>query len=545
MVLHGLRSRAAHAACGVCLLWCTGAVASGPGTSAPEAVFPCGPLPGNLEEYAAAADACQHAAELIRQVLKVHETSGFKRAMLLEIGKAATAAVQAERRIKRLELVGEPACFQLGDLIRDLNAPLMELRLKIIADTAVGKQVASTRERWLNESNKQQKLIPKAEQLAEQKKWDKAAQALYDPMDKLMPQGYWYDASTQMSGYGPFQNVLGRIEPEILVMVHARAMDERKQAIARETPDFAAIERDVGAAIESVAATGKGNFDGQEQAGPELLAAIGARWRQAQLATWRARAHYWGFRQLIGGAPPELGALEKEHERFTGAMVQACAHLVEVDAARAAASDVADLHRAYVGVLTPLMEFDHGRVLADSVGQSLEKLAARSPEFAADLAAYARATADLLRWRERAAAAQTRRYQADFQASVVPYEEIRRCNSNVDSSKLPQTNNFLCNRRVAELIAQANPKVVGQRAMFGDVSSLAAGGAVSMYDNRHYARLTAGVDLSATVAELRQCLFAQDSSPPRPWKLTWHSPLPNMVVASRSAERSKASNWTR
>ena len=80
--------------------------------------------------------------------------------------------------------------------------------------------------------------------------------------------------------------------------------------------------------------------------------------------------------------------------------------------------------------------------------------------------------------------------------------------------RVPLNDKILCMRRIPDLIADAKTKVVGQEVTFDNVTVLADGGGVSMYDNRHYARLSPSVDLSPTVAELKQCLFAQDGSPP-------------------------------
>jgi hypothetical protein len=359
MNLSSLRSRAVRAACGVCLMWGSAALAGGPSSDDPEAVLPCGALPGNLEEYSAAVEAYQHAVDLILAVLKEHETSGFKKAMLLAIGKARTAAIQAERRISRLTLVGEPASFELDVRIRELHKRLDEVYHKTYQDPTVRTLVDGTHQRWLNEASKLQKAIPKAEQLAERKEWDEAAQALFDPIDKLTPQGMWYNQLVQTTGFAPFLQPLGKIESELFATIRSRAIGERNEAIARELPDFVAIQRDVDTAIQGVTAGGKGNFDGQEQTGPGLLGAIGARWRHANLAAWRARAHYWALQQQTGNSPNELSVLEQAYERFTGTMVQACSRLIEADAARAAASDVAGLHREYVETLAPLLEFDY------------------------------------------------------------------------------------------------------------------------------------------------------------------------------------------
>ena len=534
MNLHRLRSRAVCAACGACLLCgtcflCgtaflggTAALATGPNSNEPEAMFPAGPLQGNQEEHMAAVEAYQHAVDLVRRIIERYETSGIKKSMLLEIGKAQVALDQAQRRIDRLNLVGEPASIDLELRGRDWKDRLLAVRDKILGDAEISKLVAGTEQKWLAEAAKLQKSISKAERLAEQEQWDAAAQVLYELIDRLTPQGMWYDISTFASGISPFRIPLSRIEPELFTLLRARAADERRQAIARELPDFATPQRDVDAAIQGVAAAGKGSLDGQELAGPGLLAAVGVRWRQVQLGAWRARAHYWGLQQQVGEGDAELRKLEQDHERFTGAMVAVCAQLIEADAGRADAGDVAALHQQYVQALVPLFQLDPGRTLASGVGQALDKLAAKSPDFAAGLAAYSRATSDLLRWRERAAAAQVRRRQADYPESAVNFNEILRCNlgddkgaiAALDASKTASANSFSIMRRAPDLIAAAKPKVAGQKARFNHVASPAAGGAVAMYEKRHYARLAPDVDLSATVAELKQCLFAQDASPP-------------------------------
>ena len=56
----------------------------------------------------AAVKAYQHAADLVRPIIKQFETTGYKKTMLLEIGKAFVALEQSEWRNQRLNYVGEP-----------------------------------------------------------------------------------------------------------------------------------------------------------------------------------------------------------------------------------------------------------------------------------------------------------------------------------------------------------------------------------------------------------------------------------------------------
>ncbi|HEV3022684.1 MAG TPA: hypothetical protein VGX76_09450 [Pirellulales bacterium] len=512
---------ALSAACGVLFQPAAGVSAAGPSTEEPEGVFTCCPIEINQTEYAAAVEAYRNAVELIRAVEK-KDAKGSKRSMLLPVGKAHTAANQAERRIKRLKHVGEPAGFEL-----DLRMQLWVRRLKVVIDDVlmdeeVKKSLAGTQPKWLNKADGLRKQISKAEHLANEKKWDAAATVLYDCLDALTTQGVWYGQDLQSTGLNPFRFSLNPIEKELFLTLHDQAANERRAAVQSELPNFEAAQAEIDAALQAMAAAGKASFDGQELAGPALLTAMGGRWKQLQMGAYRTRSHAEALEQLVPEGTAIWTKLEQDHERFTGAMVQACTRLIEADAGRASPAEAAALHHAYVEALVELVLLDRSRALTSGVAPALDKLAQKSPQFATELKAYSAATSELLRWRGRAADAQADGRRKAFPESIAKYEEIVLGNfgdpaKNTTPKKVNREgvkNNFAFEHFAPNLIEWASPKVVGQMATFAHLVPSPSGGLVGMYENRHYGRVSTVVDLSDIVNELRRCLFVDEKTSP-------------------------------
>jgi hypothetical protein len=512
---------AVGAACFCLLALAAGASASGPSSEEPEGMLACCAVELDQAEYTATVEAYRNAVELIRAAEKL-DRKGSKKSMLVPVGKAHTATNQAERRIKRLKQVGEPAGFEL-----ELRIHLWLNRLKVLIDEVlmddeVKKLLPNTQPKWLKQAEGLRKQIPKALKLAEEKKWDAAATVLYDCLDQLTTQGVWYGQDFENRGLVDFRMPLNPIEKELFQTLHDQAADERRAAVKNNLPDFDAAQNEIGTAVQAVAGSGKASFEDQQLTGPALLTAVGERWKQIQMGAYRARSHAEALELLVPEGNAIWTKLEQDHERFTGAMMRACAQLIEADAGRASAGDVAALHHAYVAALVPLVLLDRSQALSSSVAPALEKLAQKSPEFAAEVKAYSSATSELLRWRGRAAEAQADGCRKAFPESIAKYEEVVIANLG-DPSKgnAPRKvnrhgvkNNFAFEQFAPNLIDWSRSKLVGQSATFSRLMPSASGGLVGTYENRHYGRVSTAIDLSGVVAELRRCLLVDGATSP-------------------------------
>ena len=85
-------------------------------------------------------------------------------------------------------------------------------------------------------------------------------------------------------------------------------------------------------------------------------------------------------------------------------MSKALAALIEADTAPAAGPEVAALYVGYLQSAAPLVCQTTDEKLRTVLASALEKLAAKAPDLARDVANYRAATTESLRWRERVAA---------------------------------------------------------------------------------------------------------------------------------------------
>jgi hypothetical protein len=550
-------SAAAAALC--CACWASLALgAEGPSTRAPENLFPPGPFEFSHEAYQRAIGKYQEAAQRCKAVLyrqsgdaSIHDDDshgidgsqeneapkdksrnksaaskkepGKKDSakkngnQLLEIGQAHTSVLQAQRETVILGIYGEPAAVDLKLRLAQWQARLEELKKVLLSDAKTAAAVESSIPKWLADAEKlRQKKIPKAQQLAEHGRWREATEELYELGDELRPRLFWYDSRPFLAGFKPIVDTLLSIEQEHLKVLRQQSEEAIKTLLDDAVSGLQSGVSEIEAALRSCQEGGRPAIDGQELAGPELLTALAPRCRRLSVAACRARSVCWRWNAGHEKPSPQQAFIEEACGKLAGAIVDGGRRLIEADAARTQPSEVPALYQRYLQALASLAAGDAAGALASGTRQPLEKLAAASPEFAADVRTYARVTGEVLRWRERFASARAARLESEYAGLEATLKKFHDDPPNAHKKDEPSIEAWRLGMAAPEFVQHASQKLVSQKVSVSNIGapSEQAGLAFSQYRKRTYARIAPAADLRNLAAELRSDLWASAATPP-------------------------------
>ncbi|HVC94848.1 MAG TPA: hypothetical protein VND64_14210 [Pirellulales bacterium] len=523
------------------------AIASeGPSTRGPENLLPVGPFEFSHKAYQRAAAKYQEAADRAKAVLYGQSADNSKKddaseedevpkkgkprkkgdsskkdasqkggSRLLAIGQAHTSVVQAQREVRVLGIFGEPAAVDLQFRLKQWQGRLDQLRKTLLNDAKTAELVQKSVPKWLADAESlRRKKIPKAQQLAEKGRWQDACEELYELGDELRPRLFWYDGQVFLAGFKPIVDTLLPIEPEHLRLLREHSDEAIEQLLADAVSGLQIGVQEIEGALRSAQEGGRGRIGGKELGGPELLSAVAASSRRLCVAIYQARSLCWRWHAGHEKPSPHQPVVEQACGKLASAIAEGSRRLIEADAARTQPADVAALYQRYLQALASLAAGDATGSLASDTRQALEKLAAGSPPFAAEVAAYARVTGEVLRWRERFASARAAHAggYVDLDSALKKVHEQPR-NRPKDA---PSIEPWRLGMAAPEFIQGASAKlvplkvsVIGVLAPSGQV-----GPAFSRYRNRAYARIAPGPDLRNLAAELRSDLWVSAAAPP-------------------------------
>ncbi|HEV3025012.1 MAG TPA: hypothetical protein VGX76_21210 [Pirellulales bacterium] len=436
---------------------------------------------------------------------------------LLEIGQAHTSLVQAQRETVVLGIFAEPAAVDLQFRLKQWQARLEELKKILLNDAETAAKVESSIPKWLADAEKlRQKRIPKAQQLAEQRRWREATEELYELGDELRPRLFWYDGRPFQAGFKPIVDTLLPIEQEHMKVLRKQS----EEAIKTQLDDAVSVLQrgvaEIEATLHSCQEGGRGAIDGQELAGPELLTALAPRCRRLSVAACRARSLCWRWNAGHEKPSPQQALIEEACGKLAGAFVDGSRRLIEADASRIQPAEVSALYQRYLQALAPLAAGDAAGALASGMRQPLEKLAAAAPEFAADVAAYARVTGEVLRWRERFASARAERLENEYAGLETTLKKFHDHPPNARKKDEPSIEAWRLGMAAPDFVQHASQNLVSQKVSVSDTGAPLgqARPSIGGYRNRTYERIAPAADLRNLAAELRSDLWASAATPP-------------------------------
>jgi hypothetical protein len=417
----------------------------------------------------------------------------------------------------RLAVLGEGAGVDFKSRSYELNDDIRPVISAYRALPGVPAIISKNLSLLQKKTDEKLGLIPKAENLAKQNRWDDLETLVYAAVDELEVMGTWYDTDQRKRSIWRFRSAAAPLLRQCDEARKNAVQEALTQARSQQSPQFDALLGEIRKATAALKTAGTVDVGGQPLTGPALLRLFAQRWTDAQAAALRCQGLTW----IIEASSPEFTALAQTHAKFSQDVVPALADLIAADVAHVTAENARARYVEYLRVLGPIVSLTADDKLAEAVGPRLAEVASKSPELAAEVEAYRKATSQLLRWRARTAAAYAKARQLQFPpveqqflAAVKDSPEGKGLVSEKDPSTAEAA--LPGNVSAPTIMERASKKLVGQPALVARLVGLptAAKMACSRYGERTYSRVALpSPPLDAQFAGLRGDLMV-DKGPP-------------------------------
>ena len=432
---------------------------------------------------------------------------------------------QLRRAALDLQMQGETAGFDYG-LRADVLAESLGRIQHVFSSTPAGQAYVQQAIVFLSTPKVAQArhaAVLNVQKLLQQKRLEEAFNVFNNVFDQVYSLTVFMDSRTADQFLIEFISVNNPATVGRNRAFRQQAQTALEQLATSRIPDTQALLQQVAAAATALQTTPQATVDGRTLTGPQCLEHFGDAWRRLHLAAVHCRAIEWArivrISHLVDDSPAELDpkrSLDGVIGKFTEDLATNLAGLIEGDARRAAATDVPDLYVQYLQALAPLVASTSDDTLERIVQPALEKLAAKSAPFAAEVKTYQTATGELLRWRERLARAQADVAADGFRPSSEALLQFFVSDDQYRGLFAPREtvpDKAVLMASCPQIIPTAAQRGLEQPLRVADVVGLPNGRlAVARYRSRHYATLPIP-DTTAESTRLRQDLMLTAQQP--------------------------------
>jgi hypothetical protein len=420
-------------------------------------------------------------------------------------------------------MFGEPTGTELG-FRSHFVGPAQNIFVRGYASQPTSlRYLTQLRAKLKKEEPARYKAAEQIKKLIAEKKWRAAEDLLYQQLDRLnIATGYLSSAEVKQL-QSPFADVTSVVDTAALRLRAERAKQAIQSTRMQQAPDYSGILAEIEQAINNVATTGQTVWKDGTVDGPQLVEKIGIVWKEAHVATLRCRALDWAYmaRTNPAGSADSQGSidpLQKAYVAFSGGVLKAIENLLTVEASRIDGDETVPLYVRYLATLPPLLDQVADRGSLAPIDQALQALANELAAFGGEVDAYDRGTAEMLRWRARAAEAAAKSREPEFVALPTRMFEATKSDQSyvgLFTAQQPQKDRPRLLACAPKLLPPAIKKLVGQKARVGSVRRITptSRSFIAEFDNRTYANLTAELPLAAEVDLLKFDLMVSAEAP--------------------------------
>ena len=498
------------------------------------------------------------AAKALKAALGKEENGQVNKIEAKAVGEAYAATQQMRRLSQQLQWLGESAGADVQQRSESMSGHLTRIGQKY-GGTPEGAAFLTKARMFLNKTQPDRmNVIKRVTELLRKEQWREAETHLYQAIDKLATITVFMSPEEQRSLYEPFAEVMNAVNQSMSAVRYKESTEILQARLKELTPRYAALLRKAGAGTGGAgAAKGPAEFEAEPAAdeaasaepktGPERVAAVLADWQQlhVRVQKYHALSQFLAGRgsnagyaaAMPSGAETPLDPLVAEYlNSFYAQIVAALAKIIEADAAKATEAEVPALHASYLRAVGLAAARDRDGALARALTPALQKLAAKSPVYLANVAAYEESTTELLRWRQRVAESQARARLATHPAVEKPFRPAFQTRANylgLFDSTQPEFEDPALMQSAPDVLAPAAEQVVGQKVMIRGVRAIGTGkNAVSVLSSRTYGTLR-GVRtaIEPAIASLKSDLFVSDST------------FPLSLTAASAMATAEAGDW--
>jgi hypothetical protein len=307
-----------------------------------------------------------------------------------------------ERHALKLRELGEVAGIDY-----DLRASATMAKLKQAAQTLKGTgelnaMLARQAKTFAAEVRKREKSLAAVRRLCQQDAWEQAETDFFEQFDELHAASLWFDRKFTEPLLKRFAETRSQITEKTLARLRERAVVQLNRELQTAPVDTFALVQGLRQAAQELRTTGMAEFAGRKRKGPEVLAAAVEEWRRAQSAAAKQAALTWYLKRT-----PAV-EIQGQILRLASDIENALIETSLADAAHCEKGALPALYSEYLTVCATAAarEFD-GRC-TKTMQKVVAALAAEDPQLNEEVSRYEAATAGILAWHERLAAAKAR-----------------------------------------------------------------------------------------------------------------------------------------
>ncbi|NQT36223.1 MAG: hypothetical protein HQ581_01970 [Planctomycetes bacterium] len=502
----------------ISVLCFSGPVAGAPDHENPDAPLAVRPEEPNLTLSANATQLWKDAWVEVGEYAKKAQAGNVAQLDMAAIGRTYVKLRQLDRLARQLLARGESAGVDFQFRTAELDEQLQSI-MKAYRQLPDFEQRSERGFQFLlRDATKNKGNLRQCRGMMDQGQWEQAETAFYQMFDSLEAVATWFSARQRKEAIEPFLQAQAELDKALGTARKERGAADLAAARKSLTPDFEAIVAPLRQASAAVGRQGTAVMAGQTLTGPALIERFGELWQQVHHATLRCRGIDWA-RELEPDDEQSI-ALAAGYTEFCGQMALALAELIDADAARVSAAEVRPLYTAYLQRLAPLVSLAPDDSLRRAVTPALERLAAKSPPLAGEVAAYRNATSDLLRWRQRIAASQASQWRKGYLPLAEQFVKAsRKIGTTQGLVSSPQLTN-VCAEFTVPVPAVMQPAVAGLMGQPVTLDGLVgfrpdAQMATTRYQARTCAMISLPGDVIATqVRQLEADLMVGPNAPP-------------------------------
>lgn len=436
------------------------------------------------------------------------------------ISKASGRIWKARRDAKHLTLMGEPAG---EDLTKKFSMLLQEVYklADVYRHTPRGVQLV---QKLLKERTRKQpallKFLQQAQGAIKAGKLELVEEQLEKKGIEINSQTVFFTRPDANRFYKDLSGVLAEND-QALTSKRRKAYAQRAtEVISQQIVAANEYSAEADRIAKEIASTGTAKLAQDKSGGPpEAFAYLVSKWGAASAGLLRAKAIEWAF-----FAGRTSSAVQPTPVQFKATAIKGLASVVE---AAARSTSAADAQSTYTALLEQISIADRrvgpiSSEVSEACRPALDQLAGKDPALKNRIAAYDRATSEVLRWRREYAAQQAKRLTESHPASST----LLTVKGPVQPSDRP---NYLTTRQGETITAPpsfAAPadwmtrdaasrllgKPVSETSLVRLNPSIAVG--VVPVQTGHYANVPVPLSSEAEVADLRRSLVVDDQHGP-------------------------------
>ncbi|TWU58284.1 hypothetical protein [Rubripirellula reticaptiva] len=476
-----------------------------------------GTINGASELAARAYAVCEKADALVSQLdsMKDNPDKWSGKA----ISDMSGQLFQADRDAKHLTLMGEPAGADLAIQVSLLTKYLHDFAVAI-RSTRQGQKLRQEFDVKLTRAKpKLQKFIEKAQGFFQAENYETFNKGMEAKGVELTSQLAFFTSKEAERYVLNYYSVLSQGTTKVSDVRRDQYVAQAKKAASVQAvpaSEFASQARRV---VSEIGTSAKAALaDGAIGDASEAMAYLVSKWESASAGLIRASAIDFAFRLSDGSQ------IDGEMSQLKSDAQQAIVQLIDAAASSAQASSVRTLHAKMIDQISVVhrrMGNGSGQWVAEC-DAALIKLASKEAGFAEQVAAYRRATAEPLSWRQLFSAQQSKQVQATVKTATGLMAEKTEVQSSLRPSYHrsvpgPKT---IAPTRLAEpsswIMDEAGARLMGQRVFEPMARRLSPTSKVGMvpYAGNHYAAVALPVAADEQASDLKASLAIAGSQPP-------------------------------